>query len=501
MEVKQLIFREVGTYNDVLLRPFDPEFTPNLADRLVEATEEGRNISAQALSDIAHDILKPTADHEGVADIPGGWGERRWAFVGEIEIRNTNFSSEVQYITGFTDGDGIHPRGNGEATIDKRMRLLIDSSFVVRYNYSGGNGRNGWVGGLVRASNVVSSRTEADFRVGDVGTVTLTPYDVIGRRIIPEDLRDLAREENFHDYRASFGNQGVKLVSRQNNMANHYLHRLLDANAASAGTIGHEDDDDDVAYYSRVQGRLKEDSLHGDAFMQAMAASTRILDERCVTYGELCAHNDHLDDRVEVYPIDPRRDIPRRRGEYMRLDGSDAVTMAAITIAQALPTTMMRYGYIQCDIEANNLRGRPEVLLPYMENLVRGMSIQDFRPELESHVLHDLFLPISLNNALPLDVSISCGLFTDVLIKINLDNRGWEEFVIPTFSSSSYSPLCSDRESRLDEIGDAVSDLYDVMNARKRTSRIITDLGDLRQSDITRHDRRLSSHDKDNSFI
>lgn len=482
MQIKQLFLREVGTYDDVFLRPFETDFTPQIKEDLMRATNGGRNLSRNALAKVASDILRPTADHEGVNQIAGGWGERRWAFCMVADVRRSDLTIETQYLSGYTSHDGVRKLSDNEARLDEDMEFYIDNSFLIRYNYEsrGNDSRTGWRGNLTRSNQVIRSGSEINIRGNDLGTQTMTPYDVVSRRIIPSDIRDLAREENFHDMRSSFTRERVKLLRRDNTMSDVYLSRLLSASSSVISDLGHEEHDQ-ISYLSAIQAAVPEDDVKTDYLISQLSQDTRILDERCVSYGELLDLNPDLDDIVRVFECNPRDDYVARRGDSTPLHGRDPHTLAAIMIGQALPTTMMALGCMECRFTANNDRVDPLVIFSYLEPIAKGQEIDQIELPLEASIIHTIFPAISIRNQLPVSITVDCNIFTQTVVHISIDNKPSERFVIPTFSSTSSSPLVTDSEDRLDDLSEQIEDILDeVRSTRRKSTTLITDPDDVR---------------------
>ena len=65
MKVQRLIMVETGTYNDMVVRPYQSNLNEQTMNVFRDVTMEGRNLSSETLSGLASNILRPSGQVRG----------------------------------------------------------------------------------------------------------------------------------------------------------------------------------------------------------------------------------------------------------------------------------------------------------------------------------------------------------------------------------------------------------------------------------------------------
>lgn len=465
MHVLELMFREVGTYNDMPIRPYESNWSPRMQNELADATEGGTRLEPGAMARIASRILTPTSEHQGFARIASGWGEYRWMFIMKVEISRSTFSRTIEVITGYTDRDGISKMSE---TIDENMLLYFNNTFSERYNYvTGARGEQSWVGNVVSAHQVLGRRREADYSRpdGEIGTLTMRPEDVVKRRLVPDDFRDIARSEGFRDMRPAFDRRSLKLSRHSNTMADRWLSSTMKALAGSNRT-DFLDSSDSNQMLIDASDRLKEAQIHNNVVFEDLARDSRILEEGCVSWGELLSMNPDLDRVTQVHSI-KRGEPVHRRGQTEYWKGEDPATIAATIIANSLPVMLIENAYRAFDFSADNdnIDGKFVITPSYMQSAIAGQDIDRNYYRIEQMIETELMNDISHNGNIRIAMWCRCDISGDTHIGIRMGDEPEVEFVAPTFASSVTSPVLTDSEEHIDNVAQGIEDIFDAIRA------------------------------------
>lgn len=468
MKVNRLIFREMGTYNDMPMRSFSSEYTPHLRMQLDEATSGGQHIAPSVLAGFSGQILRPKAQVDGVANIANGWGERRFLFIMEVEINRSTTAVSVMVITGHTDHCDISAMDSRAVRLDPEMRLYFDNCFELRHidmlDRNGPTRRSS----ISENCQILNRRTRATFNTPgrSNGTITITPEDLFITNTVPSKFTSLANQEGFRDMRSGFNRGPLKLSKRINTQSSQYLSRTLRAGLNNRG--GNDflsDDTDGTQGWVGARGDVKEPLVSSNAVLSKFQEDTNIMSDGFVTYRSLCYRTPDIDDRTDV--IRARRDLPMHsRGQSEGWGGADTETLAATIVAQTVPTMLMENMYSEIYFTCTNDTQTGE-FVTQVGNLIPFIPETDIDENfnrLIGQIEHTLMPDLVLNNQIIVTIGVHCAIYGETSIEISVDGAPVRPYTFPTFCEAVLSPMLTEDMGVRDMLARDISDIIDSLD-------------------------------------
>lgn len=462
MQVIKLVFREMGTYNDMPMRTFTPDYTPALRNQLMEATMGGQHLNPNVLSGLAGQIIRPRAQVDGVAAIDNGWGERRFLFVMEVLVMKNSTAQTIMVITGHTDHADAGRMDPRNVTLDPNMKLYFDNCFEVRtidiLNRSGHERR----ANIYDNCQILNRRTRPEFnsRGGSNGTMTITPEDIFVSQATPPRFAGMAQAEGFRDMRSSFRG-ALKMSRRLNTQSSQYLSRTLTAAIGSLGGDDFLDDDaDGMQAILQARGSVKEPLVSSNFVVQALQNDSNIMQDGFVTYRELCYATPDIDSRTDVI-FPGRNQQMHSRGMTSAWGGADTTTIAATIISQTLPTYLMDHMYADIYFTCTNdtpggmFFTHVGKLVPFIPETNVDTNYHRLINVIENQLMRDLVL----NNQIMISVAVECSIYGETIIDISIDGEEEVRFNFPTFCESIVSPMLTDDQSVRDVLARDITDI------------------------------------------
>lgn len=473
MRIVKLVFRERPAYQDMYIRPFGIDATPDMVNQLCLETNEGTDISPAALARSAGRIIRPVSDVRGRAIIANGWNEKRYMFLMTVEVRDRGNMYTTLDISGYTDSAEVSETIRGVKFPDD-MALYFNSVTELEQFYvnAPGSGASGYRSTVKNSSHIIIPQAMPDFTRDRAtpGTVTLRPVDIFqrpGKDIISTTFDRMAKKDNFLDARFSFANRQVRMSNRLNDSAARYLSRSLTAlgtavNEQGTGGIG-VNDVDTTAALQEARRLIPEKNFNSWQPLAELTRDSNILEQGFITYGELKAMNEDFPfEDVEVYFLPKRDSFDFRSTSDWNGRGNTAV--AATTLARGLPSYMAFHQIAVLEFEANNLGlgGEPMIMIthavPFLGQVVDERSLLS----LENRLNAELFSEMLPWDDCTYDVRVEANLSMDVNIKyIQIDNETPEHFVFPVFCDSLVPPILANTNEDVVGMSTAITDIVD----------------------------------------
>lgn len=472
MKVLKLMFREVSTYEDMVLRPYETNIDGRLIDRLKDYTEQGRTVTASSIGRISNELLRPRASvdpRRDAARIRGGWNQSRFMFIMVLETRNSANTTSCDYITGYTNYLGYSDQGLGRAKIAEDMELIFNSVTQVSLNLSAGHrGRQMYVPRIGKVDQVLSGHLGRDGgRLSD--TYSMRPMDLFTRRAQSGEIGKLLRNQHVRvtDQRGSFNSKALQFNNRDNNIAGSMLTRTLTAyRAANSGTDYLDDDQEEVLAGAR--SKVAENIIQDNALFQEIKKDSRILEDGYVTWGELLDWNRDLDDVTVVQLQDSREAYSRGQGNHWA--GQTPETLASVLIASMLPQMMIRsmYSSVKFSIDNDSIGGAVRIAMGMVHPFMEGIPVETYFDAFQDALEFNLFPQISVNGALKVWFEVRADIDRDITIDIQIDNGPNERFVYPAFCDSLMTPVITSNGEDLEDVSKDILTVADELSAARR---------------------------------
>lgn len=458
--IVKAIFVETGTYNDLTSRPFKTELDMSTLRSFQEATSMGKHISANTISGIAGNVLKPSAQAQGNVMISNGWDTPRLRFILEVEFGQSSLiASTRQVVTGYTDYVGVLER-NGQHVVDPNMRMFFNNSITLRTIRE----QSPW-GGVVDRSTVVDASqlltgTYQPAFGGGVVTRSMRPEDIF----VTVGLGSLANE-NTLDTRVNFAGGHIKKSNRKNTFAPEYISRVIQADQMAKATVSDEaasiDQLMDVA-----RGNVLEGLVSDDPYLKKLIDRTNIGQEASVTYGELCAIDQHLDD-IAVIMLRRKSDPVHVRGQTEHWNGSTMETLAATTLSHSVPSIMMDLMLTGVSFMATNqtLTGEYVVQVVGQKSFTSSIDMSPYLAAFTERLKNEVLKGISNNNLITFDLTMQIDLVGETFIRISLNGQPHIDYMMPSFCDALAAPVLTQDGSDLYTLANDLTTLAENISA------------------------------------
>lgn len=451
MKILQLMLIETGTYDTMMMRPYEASDSKRHLITLQEATRYGNNLTVEALSGTVGNILRPTANHLGPVDIVNGWGEQRYRFMMHIQDTDLVGNMKEQYLTGHTDYCG----GNiSTGSVDPRLRMYVTGtihmhSMPVLTDY--GRQTTTSIGSAAHVFNkqfYPSSET-----IGQSAVNLQRPMDVF-TTLQTQDFRRMQGGSDFMDPRNTFAHENVKLSNRSNNMAPNYLSKILKAGAACH--VNSSMMDDSAELWGRAEGLVRETVYSSDEALFELHRNTSFGEGSSFTYSELLALCPHLHQVTKLIPLLAVQKVqsyneipalpPYQAGQYDGWNGQDVNTLWATIMSNTVPPLMLEcmmhsVGFIihnhttdgQLDLKWSNIQ-------PFAKNLdpqTARSLVDNFGFRLQTEAMRDL-----LGGApMPFWIQGHFDVLGESRLEIAISGGPAIPFATPTFADALFSPV------------------------------------------------------------
>lgn len=466
MNIVQLILAETGTYDQMMLRPYEALDPIRGIKTLQEVTRFGQNVSPEALSGSVGNILRPAANHMGKIDIVNGWGTKRYRFNMHVVDTDLVGNQTEQYLTGYTDYDG---GSFVSGAIDPNLRMYVTSTIRMKsLNYMTDFGRvtQSTIGS---SSHVFNTQFYPGMEnVRETSTNLQRPMDVFASLQTKNWRR---RSANLLDPRTTFAHENVKLSNRNNAMAPTYLSKIL--KAGGTAYVNAEVDDPSEKTWGRAEGMVKDQAYSQDDALFELHRMTSFQEGDSFTFRELENLCPHLQSVTRLVPAQIMGRMQQQQNSSLPMldtyqagtndgwGGQDIYTVWASILSNSIPPLMLEcmisnVGFV---LHNHTINGEVDIKWGYVQPFARNLDpatsrnlVDNFGFRLTTQVIQDLL------GGNPTSFSI-IGHF-DVLgesrLEIAIGNNVPVPFATPTFADALFTPVLTRGQSRVCELADTV---------------------------------------------
>lgn len=448
--------------NDVHKRSYKTHVTNENLNMLADATQGGRVLSQHAVSQVAANMVAPSAESEGVAPIVHGWRTNRFRFLLEIEENGANGASNIVYYTGYTDymDDSYITMSAGRTSIDPHLQfhvtstnrlrntpVLINGAMNARVTNTGAhqlifnNSVDNLQGGakqtyLMRPSDIFQSQNSLD---------VMTRYGLLDGGVVNDTTGSLL----------GGGNQS----SRTNNSPGTYLFNTLKAYSYAKNVV--EDTSDIRSMVNEAVSVTKDGDLYYDPFFDRMSALNMNIRVRGqFSYDDLVRAFPHIDEITVI--TRPRMDA--NVWDYTNTEhwnGSNNETVAASLLVNAVPSIMLDNLVADARFLITNDTVTGEVVhQKYSCNPINNSLDRDALLErVIERVKLELIPSISMQNSFKFTILIDCSIYGDTMVNVSLNGGVAVPYVMPTFADNLASPVLTNDINRYNSV---TNDIYNV---------------------------------------
>lgn len=490
--VTSAFFFETMASDDQFNCDLATHFDSDVRDHILSDTEGGRNLTANALSRSVGSAISMNSRRGRMADIPGGWSEKRLSFIITVLTSDYEGGKQRQVLTGYTDHSGVNfLRG----TLDEEMVLFVNNSIIIRDTETHSSRGTIYRPRLESSDYVIRGREGR--REGHIGYIEgerlIRPHDIFNNIHISEIQRAAGGADKIMDVRGELGGE-IKLGRRRENNAADYLSSVVRTGVMAETSEqrgwnpesqfgGELESRAEVAAGALNSGRIDDNPMFTEFMNEcdfAKRASITLRSFRnCVDWPDTYRGQD------VTHIITPKEMTHRGyesadRGTYDNWKGADPNTVAMRLIAQSVPSILMTNYIADAIIKFNNdnIQGEMKVVMFSPRALIPGTNIDAYATAVEETLRVQVFDPISRWGETLIIGEINCSAVTNIKIKLSIENEPAEIRVVPLYCDGLLSPqktedtfgadkITTDLQSTIQEITDSLFQRRDEMDDRE----------------------------------
>lgn len=464
IQIASLVIQDTGTYNTQYHRPYnciaDGATMNVLVDRF-SSNQYRQKVAPSELSDIASSIIQLQPNAEGIAVIDNSWNEKRARFLMHVIVTFQTGGVTHYNISGYTNYLGVG--NNGAFAPD--MTFYVNSINMAKETYVQTS-----TGTANIMNSIESTHVHADHNWTSNGAISqpgqkklIRPMDLYNTVNLNHVMTDLASTGAF-DTRNTIRNTAT-LSHRQNSLPSNYVAKVFEARLqANHSTAGSGDTE---TINTAAAGIINEPQGFGNPFLKTLAGvkgNNTIGNE--FTIRDLLDIDPNVAHVMSYVPVSGGNRQAHQAGFTSDWNGSDAVTIAASTLAHAVPAIMMSVGLNKLSFSTTNstIGGVVITIITGARGFGNGdndHACEIFKQRFEIEVLRD----ISINGQRTFAVEMITDLLGETWIKISLDNSGIYDYVAPSFCDALFTPTITQNQSLVTSISDDFNQIVESIQA------------------------------------
>ncbi len=507
--VKRFLLMETGTYNDQFLRSYRIGADTNTVNYLADtvANKKGANLNSTEVSAIAHNVISPTTEVTGRIEIDNGWSTKRYSFYLEIEYRTSELSNAktIETIIGYTDFkdsvNQIHNKNNPIDGINPDTKFYITAINTTRCSVveTGTHPVNN-VSSIQRKQVIMNN----GFKLSDNNYNTITPVIMSPGNI----FNRLATESLTGDFNNSgIGNSEINNTignvnnfipeynDRNNNSSSLYLTNLL--NSFSSAKLEKNMDGDmtgttmDDTYQAAFDKVNDSHYNNGSDYLSSFNNTPMIMNKINMIEG---GQNRNSFKLKTLYNIDPNfnhvstviNDYTGNmglsvRGQTQIWDSVDPNTMFAVTLANSIPTYMLKclLGFISFTVTNQNIENRVDFMIgadPKSYSQIGDISylINAFKHALIEEVIRGYTQDFKCGFYIKCTVNI----LLEISLEVSINGLPMTPYITPAFSDNLIAPTITTSDglvNLLSELNGIFQEIdYSINSTHSYANRVIS---------------------------
>lgn len=429
----------------------------HLLTTLSEVTQDGTNLSANALAPVANQILVPDARANRLATIGGSYSDRRFAIEIVVETINSQMMSQFELISGYTDQLGFSDL-TGQSHIDDQMLIFVNGvSDLAQEKYNDG----------MAAWNIRNITQVLSPVIGAVHHETQIDQMMVAAR--PTDALAVMASQAMSGHsgnRVTVNSMLLTAGNRRNMRSNNTAASYLSATASSYRNelLDSGDSSDSALLNAAANPNITEPAMTQGNFLRELRTRTGYQQDRAIHWSDLRRLDPSLtvnDSRITVIPL-----TARALQTYSAVaDGAEHWNSAynETLIAQqaicAIPAFMSSRLLGELDIEAHNatVTGETVVVIHSMRGIRQDIDMTGRRQQLTEAFSRLVFSQLvgGTGNTLYIRASMALAGIANIIVEIN--GGGKRPFNAPVFNDASYSPCLAENFSQLQNLSSDLS--------------------------------------------
>lgn len=465
------LFFQSSTYDDQYMRSFTTHFDGGVSSRLLNDTDDGRNLTVTSLSRSVGDAIRMQAKAGSRIEIPGGWGEKRLSFIITLLTSDYNGSKQRQVLSGYTDYDGVNMLSG---TLDENMVMFVNNSIIIRDTVLD-TGRGRVIRPRIESSEYIIRGREPSRRAGfgqAQGDRLIRPHDIFNAIGVSDIQRMSGGNDEVIDTRADIIGD-IKMATRRDNNAADYLHSVIRTGVMAETTEprsfnaesqfgGEEQSKSEVAAGALNFSRVEDNPAFTEFLAECNFAQNGEITlgqmRNCVDWPSLY-RGEQVTKFINPQEVAARGYRSYNRGEGADWKGSGRSTTAMALIAQSIPALCMTHHIADAWIEFSNdnIQCEMRVVVGNLRALIPGANVEGFAGALEDLIRIQVANPVSHNGEVLVSAKIDCSVVTDVKITLKIEDEPEVERTVPMYCDGLISPQKTDDMQAANKIMNDVS--------------------------------------------
>lgn len=454
--ITKAIFVETGTYNDMSLRPYQTNLDVNIVNQFQELTDYGRSVTPDNLGSVAGHFLRPSTEPGVAVNIANGWDLPRLRFMIEIHHPSTaGMAGTRQIVTGYTDYVGVANNG----AVDQNMRLHFNNVITLRQVQDETPFGTQTRSHVADASHILTGQFQPTaFGQPNQSLFTMRPGDIFGSMAV-----SFLGDETL-DTRPSFGEGPVKKSKRRHGSAPEYVSKVVEA---YENTMKDDDavSDDYMRIMNRAKGQVSDSPVSADPFLMEINKRTSFSEGGSMTYGELNAMYNTLDQVAQVIlaksVVSSGGPQSHQRGSTEYWHGSNTETITATVLSNSVPSIMMDLMLTRVAFMATNrtLGGDYDIRLVDARSFSDGIDLTPYLQRFVARLEVEILRGLSRNNLIDFEITMTVDVLGETHVTVSMAGGPKYDYVTPSFCDALMAPVLTNNNANLAAIGNDIEQL------------------------------------------
>ena len=479
--LNKALFVETGTYNDMVMRPYETTPDYQFINQFNEVTQGGSSVAPSVLSGVAGHFLKPSAQVQSVAPIDYGWDEPRLRFILDVSVPSQLGPPTRRIIQGYTGYLGVNFQ---TGSVDPNMPLYFNNILTLRQSQTETPYGTSIRTAVAEANHLLRGEYQPGqgwanpHYSGPDMNWTMRPEDVfttMGRSVLT------GMHDDVTDLRNSFADMPVKKSRRTNGSAPHYLSDVINGYRKTVDYGHHADAVDLNDVYDNARGAVQEDGITGDYFLHILVTSTTNFGTNgFVTYGELDQVLQGLDQQAVMVPAsqrmsymgsslaDPTLFEHHTKGQTEHWGGSNNETLWSTILSQSVPSLMMDLMLTKVAFVATNqtLDGSHDVRIMDAASFADGIDLSPYLEHFQARLVSEVLRGLSSNNHIDFNLQMIVDVIGETRVTISIAGGPEIAFANPSFCDGIFAPVLSQDSNSVDQVAHEIQSLVDNMGVQ-----------------------------------
>ena len=452
MEVESLIMRELGTYNNMYLRPItveaDQDHINTLNEVITTQYTPGTTtpVSPEAMMSMSS-IIHPSALPTTQANIAEGWGTKRLSFILKVAVyanqgQLQQGNKQVYFIQGFTGW--YDPTYTGK--LDDEMPFFINNIVLANETMT----VNGPVHSIISSSNVLFNPEYLSGAVtGDYHSAR--PEDVFSTMGTIEAMQG---GEQITDQRTKLTSI-PKIVNKKVHSPTVYLSEIINSWVMATEQTEFGNSVNDI--YSAAKSHLYSGDFSRNPFIRAISNISGYDKQSVFTLNNLKEIDPNLPHKSKLVVNDQAATPVHTTGETEDWSIPKEEAQLATQIGNIMSAITMESMATNLTFFATNANANGDEVTIISANFMVNTQYTNQVNALVSRIKRDIVPSLSLAGNRLYSISVVTDALGESYVDISLNGQPNTRYCIPTFADSMISSLLVPSSSHLMAVADGMT--------------------------------------------